>query len=211
MSVITLTTFDWVPELPRGYVRDLRIRWALEEMGLEYKIETVPFENRADEKYLNQPFSQVPWIVHNGTAVFETGAILLYLGELSSKLLPKPVDEKYAVVKWLFAALNSVEMASLPWSLFKFSGDNSETNIKAMFDNFLNGRLLHMDKYLFQRKSLSDSFSIADIAMTDVFRLIERFDGLANFPNCKKYLLASIEREAFKKALSDQFKHFGET
>ena len=83
MADLILTTFDWVPEVPRGYVRDLRVRWALEEAGLPYRVESVPFGDRNAEHFAHQPFGQVPWLTDGDISIFESGAILLHLGELS--------------------------------------------------------------------------------------------------------------------------------
>ena len=88
MPDLTLTTFDWVPEPPRGYVRDLRVRWALEEAGLPYRVRSVPFKNRTDEHFAHQPFGQVPWLTDGDISLFESGAILLHLGGYSETLMP---------------------------------------------------------------------------------------------------------------------------
>ena len=81
MSDLILTTYDWVPEMPRGLVRDLRVRWALEEAGLAYRVESTPFNDRGPEHFAAQPFGQVPWLTDGDLTIFESGAILLYLGE----------------------------------------------------------------------------------------------------------------------------------
>src|ERR1700692_3238429 len=121
MVALILTTFDWVPETPRVYVRDIRVRWALEEDGLPYRVKSVPFGARNAEHFSHQPFGQVPWLTDGDISIFESGAILLHLGERSDRLMPTDPRCRSAVIEWLFAALNSVEMASLPFSLFKFT------------------------------------------------------------------------------------------
>ncbi len=126
MVDLILTTFDWVPETPRGYVRDIRVRWALEEAGLPYRVESTPFRDRKAEHFAHQPFGQAPWLTDGDLSIFESGAILLHLGERSDALLPADPRGRSDAKEWLFAALNSVEMASLPWSLFMFSGDSDE-------------------------------------------------------------------------------------
>ena len=88
MGDLTITTFDWVPEGPRGYVRDLRVRWALEEAGLPYRVESVPFGDRNAAHFAHQPFGQVPWLTNGDISIFESGAILLHLGERSAALMP---------------------------------------------------------------------------------------------------------------------------
>src|SRR6185436_9882773 len=137
MSDLILTTFDWVPELPRGYVRDLRVRWALEEAKLPYRVESVPFRDRKAGHFAHQPFGQVPWLTDGDLSIFESGAILLHLGERSDALLPADPRVRSDAKEWVFAALNSVEMASLPWSLLKFSGDTGGSPAWKRFDEFL--------------------------------------------------------------------------
>src|SRR3954453_5804693 len=88
MGELVLTTFDWVPEMPRGYVRDLRVRWALEEAGLPYRVESVPFRNPGIEHFAHQPFGQVPGLTDGDISIFESGSILLHLGEMSDRLMP---------------------------------------------------------------------------------------------------------------------------
>ena len=124
MADLILTTFDWVPETPRGYVRDIRVRWALEEAGLPYHIKSVPFRARGAEHFSHQPFGQVPWLTDGDISIFESGAILLHLGERSDEgLMPADPGRRCEALEWLFAALNSLEMASLPWTILAFSGD----------------------------------------------------------------------------------------
>lgn len=209
MSDIVITTYDWVPEPPRGYVRDLRLRWALEEAGLPYRVKAVPFRNRGAEHFAHQPFGQVPWLTDGDISIFETGAILLHLGERSRVLMPTDTRGRIAVQEWVFAALNSVEMASLPWSLFQFAGHTGDTPGFKQFDSFLKvSRLPHLETVLAAREWLAGPFSIADILMADVLRLVDRFDGLAEFPACRSYVARAVARSAFKKAHADQMAHF---
>jgi glutathione S-transferase len=208
MNDMILTTFDWVPEMPRGYVRDLRVRWALEEAGLPYRVESTPFGERAAGHFAHQPFGQVPWLSDGEISIFESGAILLHLGELSSKLMPAEPRGRSDVKEWLFAALASVEAASQPWSFFKFSGDADETPMRKFFDSFLESRLKHMEDVLTGREWLAGTFSVADILMADVLRLVDRFDGLAKFAACRAYVARATARPAFVKAYNDQMAHF---
>jgi glutathione S-transferase len=208
MSDMILTTFDWVPEMPRGHVRDIRVRWALEEAGLPYRVESVSFRDRAAQHFAHQPFGQVPWLSDGEISIFESGAILLHLGELSSKLMPAEPRGRSDAKEWLFAALASVEAASQPWSFFKFSGDTDETPMRKFFDSFLESRLKHMEDVLTGREWLAGTFSVADILMADVLRLVDRFDGLAKFAACRAYVARATARPAFVKAYNDQMAHF---
>ena len=208
MADLVLTTFDWVPKPPRGYVRDLRVRWALEEAGLPYRVQSVPFRDRHPEHFAHQPFGQVPWLTDGDISIFESGAILLHLGERSSALMPADPRGRNRAKEWLFAALNSVEMASLPWSLFMFSGDTGDTPGWKRFDAFLKARLQHMEPVLAGGEWLAGPFSVADILMADVLRLVDRFDGLSGFPACGAYVARATARPSFVKAHADQMAHF---
>jgi glutathione S-transferase len=208
MADLILTTFDWVPEMPRGYVRDIRVRWALEEAGLPYRVKGVPFDSRNAEHFAHQPFGQVPWLTDGDISIFESGAILLHLGNRSDALMPADPRNRSEALEWLFAALNSVEMASLPWSILIFSGDNGDTPAWKRLDAFLKTRLQHLEPVLAGRGWLAGSFSVADILMSDVLRLVDRFDGLAGHPACRDYVARATARPSFVKAHADQMAHF---
>jgi glutathione S-transferase len=172
-------------------VRDLRVRWPLEEAGLPYRVESVPFATRNAEHFAHQPFGQVPWLTDGDISIFESGAILLHLGEHSDALMPADPRGRSEALEWLFAALNSVEAASLPWSIFMFSGDTAETPGRKSLDEFLKARLQHMETVLAGREWLAGTFSVADILMADVLRLVDRFDGLAGHPEQYQFPLRS--------------------
>ena len=208
MTELILTTFDWVPPPPRGYVRDLRVRWALEEAGLPYRVAGVPFGDRTAGHFAHQPFGQVPWLTDGDISIFESGAILLHLGQRSDALMPADPRSRSEALEWLFAALNSVEMASLPWSIMKFSGEAADTSAWKKLDGFLKSRLTHLEPILGAREWLAGTFSIADILMADVLRLVNRLEGLSDYPACRAYVARAIARPAFIKAHDDQMAHF---
>ncbi|MCK1359620.1 glutathione S-transferase family protein [Bradyrhizobium sp. 199] len=208
MADLTLTTFSWVPEPPRGFVRDLRVRWALEEAALPYRVASAPFDDRGPAHLAHQPFGQVPWLTDGDLSIFESGAILLHLGGLSAKLMPANPRGRVEATEWVFAALNSVEMASLPWGMSKFMGHPTDTAAWKFVDDFLKLRLKHLEPVLASREWLAGSFSIADILMSDVLRVVDSFGGLADSPACRAYVARATGRPAFAKAHADQMAHF---
>jgi glutathione S-transferase len=208
MAELVLITYDWVPQGPRGYVRDLRVRWALEEARLPYRVESTPFRDRTAAHFAHQPFGQVPWLTDGDISIFESGAILLHLGERSAALLPTDTQPRAQAKEWLFAALNSVEMATLPQLLFKFSGETAKTAARKQFDDFLIGRLQRMEQVLASREWLAGTFSVADILMADVLRTADRSDWLKDYPAARAYVARATARPAFKKAHADQLAHF---
>jgi len=208
MSELIVHTFDRVPDMARGYVRDLRVRWALEEAGMPYRVAGVPSRERGADHFAHQPFGQVPWLTDGDISIFETGAILLYLAERSEKLMPRDAQGRARVLEWTIAALNSIETASLPWAIFKLENDASQTPGKRQLDTILAGRLGHMETVLAAREYLAGNFSIADIQMTEALRVVDSLDGLTEHPACKAYVARAISRPAFVKAHADQLAHF---
>jgi glutathione S-transferase len=208
MGELVLTTFDWVPPPPRGFVRDLRVRWALEEAGLPYRVASVPFKDRTPEHFAHQPFGQVPWLSDGDLSIFESGSILLHLGGLSDKLLPADPRRRNEAVEWMFAALNSVEMAVLPWVLLKFPGNKPDLATLKIFDDFVALRLNRMEPVLAAGEILAGTFCVADIQMADVLRLVEWMGNLDKYPACRDYVARAKARPAFKKAHADQMAHF---
>jgi len=209
MSELILTTYDWVPEPPRGFVRDLRVRWALEEAGLAYRVESTPFRERGPDHFAAQPFGQVPWLTDGDLTIFESGAILLHLGEKSPALMPTDPRGRAEVMEWVIAALNSVDLPSQPWALFRFMGFAGGTPEAEFVEGFLQARLDRMEAVLTDREWLAGGrFSVADLLMADVLRPVDRFDGLVNFPVCRAYVERATARPAFAKAYEDQIAHF---
>ena len=208
MAELTLPTYDWVPEAPRGFVRDLRVRWALEEAALPYRVASVPFGARDAAHLAHQPFGQVPRLTDGDISIFECGAILLHLGGLSEALMPKDPRGRNEATEWVFAALNSVEMASLPWTMMKFMDQAGDTPAWKFIDDFLKLRLKHLEPVLAAREWLAGPFSVADILMSDVLRVVDKFDGLADSPACRAYVIRATARPAFLKAQADQMAHF---
>ncbi len=209
MTDLILTTYDWVPEMPRGMVRDLRVRWALEEAGLPYRVESTPFRDRQPAHFSHQPFGQVPWLTDGDLTIFESGAILLYLGEKSPALMPTDPRGRVEVLEWVIAALNSVDLPAQPWALFRFMGFPGASPEAEFVDGFMKARLDRMEAVLAEREWLAGGgFSVADLLMADVLRQVARFDGLAKYPTCQAYVTRITARPAFAKAYADQMAHF---
>jgi glutathione S-transferase len=209
MSELILTTYDWVPEPPRGLVRDLRVRWALEEAGLPYRVESTPFRERGPAHFAAQPFGQVPWLTDGDLTIFESGAILLHLAEKSPALMPTDPRGRAEVVAWVVGALNSVDLPSQPWVLFRFMGFPGTSPEAKFVEDFLKARLERMEAVLAGREWLAGGrFSVADLLMADVLRPVDRFDGLASYPACRAYVARMTARPTFLKAYDDQMAHF---
>jgi glutathione S-transferase len=203
MGDLTLWTYDWVPEGPRGFVRDLRLRWACEEAGLAYTVRTVPFDDRQTNHLARQPFGQVPFLSDGELEIFESGAGLLHLARKSHRLMPPDAVGAAQTLQWTIAALNSIEMVTVPWWFLKISGD---------VDNALAGwmgqRLDQLEAVLKAREWLAaDRFTVADLLMADVLRVPE-VRAFGERPASEAYVARATDRPAFKKAQADQIALF---
>lgn len=184
-------------------MRDLRLRWACEEAGLDYKIRTVSFEDRGLEHFSHQPFGQVPFLDDGDLTIFESGAGLLHLARKSGALMPPHPKGVAEVTEWIFAALNSIEMVSVPWWLLKMNGEENE-----VLTGWLKKRLTQLDDVLAKRNWLAaDRFTAADLLMADVLR-IKDIRAFGEYSAIKSYLDRVLARPAFKKAHADQMAHY---
>lgn len=203
--MLTITTYDWVPDMARGYVRDLRARWACEEAGLDYRIDTVPVRDRTAEHLARQPFHQIPILRDGELSIFESGAIVLHLADRSDALLP--AGRRPEVTQWVIAALNSVEIWALPWLVAKFFTHDEAAADKAFVQ--LDERLGQLNAVLARRDWLvGDRFTAADLMMADVIRILADSGVLAGHPALAAYVARATARPAFRKAHADQIAHF---
>ena len=196
-------TLDWVPEGPRGFVRDLRLRWAAEEAGLSYEVRTVPFDGRETNHLDRQPFGQVPFLTDGEITMFESGAGLLHLARRSETLMPRDPVAEAETLQWVVAALNSVEMVTVPWWFLTISGQVDNGLVGR-----LNQRLAHIERVLSERQWLAaNRFTVADLLMADVLRVaLVRAHGQRQATEA--YIKRITGRPAFRKAHADQMEHF---
>ncbi len=200
---LTIWTYDWVPEGPRGHVRDIRLRWACEEAGLPYDVRSVPFDDRGAEHLSRQPFGQVPFIEDAGMTVFESGACLLHLARKSDKLMPRDPRGEAETLEWTIAALNSIEMVTVPWWFIGLSNGTSNP-----LEGWMLLRLKQLDAVLTQREWLAAGrFTVADIVMSDALR-VPKVMAAANSTAIRSYVDRACARPAFKRAYDGQMAHF---
>ena len=203
MSELVIWTYDWVPEGPRGFVRDLRLRWACEEAGLAYSVRTVPFDGRETNHLSRQPFGQVPFLSDGDVDMFESGAGLLHLGRKNETLMPRDPAGEAETVQWLLAALNSIEMVSVPWWFLEVSGEKDNR-----LADWMGKRLDQLEKVLTGREWLAAGrFTVADLLMADVLR-VPKVRSYGRRPATERYVTRVTDRPSFKKARADQLAHF---
>lgn len=202
-KALTIWTYDWVPEGPRGFVRDLRLRWAAEEAGLDYDVRAVPFDGRETNHLDRQPFGQVPFLEDGGVRVFESGACLLHLARRHEALMPRDPAGEAQTIEWVFAALNSIEMVTVPWWFLTICGqpDNALTD-------WMDTRLAQLEAVLGEREWLAAGrFTVADLLMADVLR-VARLRAHGDRPAAEAYVARMTARPAFRRAHADQIAHF---
>jgi len=206
---IEITAFRWVPEFAQGVVRDLRARWALEEAGLDYRVRLLGMP-RPPEYVKEQPFDQVPCFNDGKVRIFESGAIIQYIGEQSEVLLPREPQSKYRAIQWTYAALNSVEPAILNLLLIDvfFKGEEWATLRRPGAEEFARLKLKRLSDWLGDKEWLEDRFTIGDLMMTTTLRFLRHTNLVGEIPNLAAYLQRAESRPAFKRALNDQLAAF---
>jgi glutathione S-transferase len=210
--MITVSAFKWVPDFARGQVRDLRVRWALEEAGLPYKTRLLEQgdQDKPDYRAL-QPFGQVPVFEEDGLVLFESGAIVLHIGARSETLLPSNPAARARAIQWLFAALNSIEPFVMNLALIDlFYAKEEWARLRrpgAM--EFAQKRLTSLAKSLGGKPYLDgERFTAGDLMMTTVLRILKHTDMVTNDPRLGAYLERCTARPAFQRALAAQLGDF---
>jgi glutathione S-transferase len=211
--MIKVSAFRWVPDFARGLVRDLRVRWALEEAGLPYESRLIGPEDQKSARYrAMQPFGQVPAYEEDGLVLFESGAILLHIAERSDALMPREANSRARVTTWMFAALNSVEpniQNLTAIDLFHAKEDWAKERRPGALQA-AQTRLMALADWLDGRDYLEDRFTVADLLMTTVLQIPRQTNLVAQIPVLDAYRLRCEARPAFKKALADQMADFVE-
>ena len=218
--MIKVTAFSWVPPFAQGLVRDLRVRWALEEAGLGYEERLLgPGEQVSPEYRRLQPFGEVPAYVEEEEEeeegrerleLFESGAILLHIAHRSEALMPADPAGRARASAWVFAALNSVEPHIQNLALIDlFYKDEEWAKLRRPGAlEFVEKRLAAVAGWLGEREYLEDRFTVGDLMMTTVLRILRHTDLVSAHPTLGPYQQRCEARPAFQKALADQLAPF---
>ncbi|MDB5475489.1 MAG: glutathione S-transferase [Phenylobacterium sp.] len=210
--MITISAFRSVPPFAQGQVRDLRVRWALEEAGLSYRTRLLSSGDQDKPEYRAiQPFGQVPVYEEDGKTLFESGAIVLHIGQRSEALLPKDAAARAQAVQWLIAALNSIEPHIMNVAVIGlFYAEEEWGRLRAPGAKaFARHRLGSLAKALGDKPYLDGArFTAGDLMMATVLRIVpELLDGE---PRLAAYLERCTARPAFGRALAAQMGDFSE-
>jgi len=211
MSAIRLTSFKWVPPFAQGQVRDLRVRWALEEAGLPYEEKLLgQGEQNSPAHRAVQPFGQVPVYEEGPLTLFESGAIVMHIAHKSPVLLPADEAGRARALTWVIAALNSLEphvqnLASI--DVF-FAKEEWAKLRRPGAETMARGRLAGVAKWLGEREYLEDRFTAGDLIMTTVLRIAGNTSLVSDLPNLAAYQARCEARPAFGRALEARLANF---
>ncbi|MCD0505009.1 glutathione S-transferase family protein [Bordetella petrii] len=211
--MITLTAFRWVPPFAQGQVRDLRVRWALEEAGLPYRERLIGIKEQASAEYRAlQPFGQVPAIEDGELRLFESGAIVLEIADRGSHLLPADVVGRARARAWVLAALNTIEppIMQLAGLDFFYKDQPWTQSARPTVLQAIGKRLDELAAWLGQRDYLETSFTAGDLMMSSVLRILKHTPLVSERPALQAYRDRCEARPAFRKALADQLRSFAD-
>jgi glutathione S-transferase len=208
-----ITAFRWVPDFAAGLVRDLRIRWALEEIGRPYQVRLLDALNpRPQDYFAEQPFGQVPAYRDSQVQLFESGAILIHLAMEEEQLLPIDRNERMRAIAWLIAALNSVEPMFFELiNIDIFSrGKGWTKERRPQVVEKIQARLKLLAEALGDKAWLEGRFTIGDLMMVSVLRQLRHTQLVGEQPNLAAYVARGDSRPAFQRALADQLAAFSQ-
>ena len=208
-----IRAYRWVPPFAQGLVRDLRVRWALDEAGFDYEERLIGFEDQNTAAYRAlQPFGQVPVLEEDGASMFESGAIVLHLAEQSPALMPQGPEARARVRTWMFAALNTVEPPITMLNVIDLQpggAPEGAKDLRAAVLGMIEKRLDALSAFLGDREHLvEDRFTAADLLMTTVLRILRTTDLVEKRPALAAYRARGEARPAFRKALAAQLAPF---
>ena len=208
---ITITAFEHSPDRGRGMARDMRVRWALEEAGRPYEVKLLSFEEMKQPAYLaSQPFGQIPAYEEDGLTLFESGAIILHIGDRHGGLWPSDPHGRARATAWMFAALNTVEPPILEREMPKYL-ERDESWYEArmpLLDRRVKQRLSELSNWLGDREWLEGDFSAGDLLMVTVLRRLTGSGLLELYPNLPPYIARAEARPAYQRAFADQLAVF---
>ncbi len=207
----TITAFAHSPDRGRGQARDMRVRWALEEVGQPYDVRLVSFEDMKQPAHRAlQPFGQIPTYEGDGLVLFETGAIVLHIAEHHAGLLPADTNARARAISWMFCALNTMEPPILDRQVAIFMEGNESWHEQRLpkVDGRIRDRLGELSIRLGDADWLDGDFSAGDLLMVTVLRRLNMSGMLRGYPNLDAYVARGEERPAFRRAFAAQLAVF---
>lgn len=213
-TIPTITAFKSSPDRGQGLARDMRVRWALEEVGQPYHVKLVTFEEMKQASYKAlQPFGQIPAYTEGDLTLFESGAIILHLAEKNENILSREANARARAITWMFAALNTIEQPIVDREAFVIlERDRPWFDERiAMLDQRVDKRLKDLSAKLGREEWLDGEFSAADILMVTVLRRIESSGLLEPYQNLRDYMARGEARPAYQRAFAAQLEVYRES
>jgi glutathione S-transferase len=207
----TITAFERSPDRGRGLARDMRVRWALEEVGQPYDVRLVSFKEMKEPAHRKlHPFGQIPTYEEGDLTLFESGAILLHIAERNAGLLPKDPNARERAITWMFAALSTVEPPIVERSMAMIVERDKSWYAERMpmLEDRVRVRLDELAKWLGNRDWLDGAFSVADLLMVTVLRRLDGTGVLENYPTVSAYIARGEARPAYQRAFAAQLAVF---
>ena len=207
----TLTAFERSPDRGRGLARDMRVRWAFEEVGQPYDVRLVSFaEMKAPAHRARHPFGQIPTYEDGDLVLFESGAIVLHIAEHHAGLLPADANARSRAIAWMFAALSTVEPSIVERSMAVLFERDKPWHVErlAMIEDRIRVRLGELSLALGEAEWLDGAFSAGDLMMVTVLRRLGGSDLVEAFPNLAAYIARGEARPAYQRAFADQLAVF---
>jgi glutathione S-transferase len=207
----TITAFERSPDRGRGQARDMRVRWALEEVGQPYDVRLVSFSEMKESAHCAlHPFGQIPTYEEGDLALFESGAIVLHIAERHGGLLPGDAKARARAITWMFAALNTLEPPIIDLQIVNLleRDESWYEQRQPMVEDRIRDRLNELSRRLGDADWLDGAFSAGDLLMVTVLRRLNRTDLLAEYPNLSAYVARGEARPAFTRAFDAQLAVF---
>lgn len=206
-----ITAFERSPDRGNGLARDMRLRWALEEVGQPYDVRLLSFKTMKEPAHLAiQPFGQIPTYEEGDLALFESGAIVLHIAQRHPGLLPDDANARARAISWMFAALNTLEPPIFDRDMVKILERAKpwyEERLSAL-DETIRNRLDGLSRHLGDADWLDDAFSAGDLLMVTVLRRLQGSGMLEERPNLAAYIARAEARPAYKRAFAAQLADF---
>lgn len=204
---ITITAFERSPDRGRGLARDMRVRWALEEVGQPYDVRLLSFEAMKQPGHLAlHPFGQIPTYEEDGLSLFETGSIVFHIAERHAGLLPRDAKARARAITWIFAALNTMEppIVELETAVREERGKTWHAEHRAVLEGRVRTRLDQLSAHLGAAEWLEGAFSAGDLLMVSVLMRLAWSEILDDYPNLAAYLARGQARPAYRRAFEAQ-------
>lgn len=207
----TITAFDRSPDRGKGLARDMRVRWALEEVGQPYDVRFVSFSEMKEPAHRTlHPFGQIPTYEDEGLALFESGAIVLHIAERHAGLLPEDAKSRSRAIMWMFAALNTMEPPIVEREMALILERDEAWYARRLrgFDERVRKRLDELSAHLGVTAWLDGDFSAGDLLMVTILLRLKKSGILDEYPNLSAYLARGEARPAFQRAFAAQLEVF---